>query len=260
MIRPSVKSGSGKSGAAGGFEGGREESGLDVLGVTVGIEAEFGEVNGAVTGEVVKAREVACERFAVFEVNVEGGEVCRGWLEVFGGGEISVADGDVGCHFLAGADEAIEGLADFPRSHPAGHVGRDFVSNENRAQTGVIFVAFEPSGEIASGLVEEAGILRDEVTTVSPGVSGDDDKVVLSGAVQEMAIREGINADGIESGGTDLREVFFRRVAGGLRKGSISDGTKKVRSSIEMEVLSVDRESHKRRLEEESVGLQFGVG
>ena len=76
MIRPSVKSGSGESGGAGGFEGGREESGLDVLGVTVGIEAEFGEVNGSVTGEVVKAREVACERFAVFEVNVEGGEVC----------------------------------------------------------------------------------------------------------------------------------------------------------------------------------------
>ena len=124
----------------------------------------------------------------------------------------------------------------------------------------MIFVAFEPSGEIASGLVEEAGILRDEVTTVSPGVSGDDDQVVLSGVIKEMAIREGINADGIESGGTDLREVFFRRVAGGLRKGYISDGTKKVRSSIEMEVLSVDRESHKRRLEEESVGLQFGVG
>ena len=69
----------------------------------------------------------------------------------------------------------------------------------------MIFVAFEPSGEIASGLVEEAGILCDEVTTVSPGVSGDDDQVVLSGVIKEMAIREGINADGIESGGTDLR-------------------------------------------------------
>ena len=62
---------------------------MDVLGVTVGVEAKFGEVNGSVAGEVVKAREVACERFAVFEVNVEGGEVCRGWLEVFGGGESS---------------------------------------------------------------------------------------------------------------------------------------------------------------------------
>lgn len=124
----------------------------------------------------------------------------------------------------------------------------------------MIFVAFEPSGEIASGLVEEAGILRDEVTTVSPSVSGDDDQVVLSGVIKEIAIREGVNTDGIESCGTDLREVFFRRVAGGLRKGPISDGTQKVRSSIEMEVLSVDRESHKRRLEEESVRLQFGVG
>ena len=109
-------------------------------------------------------------------------------------------------------------------------------------------------------MVEEAGILRDDVTTVSPGVSRVDDHVVLSGVIKEMARREGINADGIESGGKDLREVFFRRVVGGLRKGSISDGTKKVRSSIEMEVLSVDRESDKRRLEEESVGLQFGVG
>ena len=124
----------------------------------------------------------------------------------------------------------------------------------------MIFVAFEPSGEIASGLVEEAGILRNEVTTVSPSVSGDDDQVVLSGVIKEIAIREGVNTDGIESCGTDLREVFFRRVAGGLRKGPISDGTQKVRSSIEMEVLSVDRESHKRRLEEESVRLQFGVG
>ena len=124
----------------------------------------------------------------------------------------------------------------------------------------MIFVAFEPSGEIASGLVEEAGIFADEVAAVAPGVSGDDDQVVLSGVVEQVAVWEGVNADGIESGGTDRREVFFRRVAGGLRKGSISDGTKKVRSSIEMEVLSVDRESHKRRLEEESVGLQFGVG
>ena len=89
----------------------------------------------------------------------------------------------------------------------------------------MIFVAFEPSGEIASGLVEEAGILRDEVTTVSPSVSGDDDQVVLSGVIKEIAIREGVNTDGIESCGTDLREVFFRRVAGGLRKGSVSDGT-----------------------------------
>ena len=124
----------------------------------------------------------------------------------------------------------------------------------------MIFVTFEPSGEIASGLVEEAGILRDEVTTVSPSVSGDDDQLVLSGVIKEIAIREGVNTDGIESCGTDLREVFFRRVAGGLRKGPIGDGTQKVRSSIEMEVLSVDRESHKRRLEEESVRLQFGVG
>ena len=49
-------------------------------------------------------------------------------------------------------------------------------------------------------------------------------------------------------------------MAGGLRKGSISDGTKKVRSSIEMEVLSVHGKSHRKRLEEESVRLQFGVG
>jgi hypothetical protein len=33
-----------------------------------------------------------------------------------------------------------------------------------------------------------------------------------------------------------------------------------VRASIEMEVLSVHRESHRERLEEESVRLQFGVG
>ena len=102
---------------------------MDVLGVTVGVEAKFGEVNGTVAGEVVKAREVACERFAVFEVNVEGGEVCRGWFKVFGGGKVSVADGDARRNFLTGADEAIEGSVDFPRSHPAGHVGRNFVSD-----------------------------------------------------------------------------------------------------------------------------------
>lgn len=121
-------------------------------------------------------------------------------------------------------------------------------------------VEFEPRDEIASCLIEERGIFADEVAAVAPGVGGDNDEVVLGGVVEQVAIREGVNADGIESGGTDLREVFFRRVAGGLRKGAISDSTQKVRSSIEMEVLSVDRESHKRRLEEESVRLQFGVG
>lgn len=77
----------------------------------------------------------------------------------------------------------------------------------------MIFVVFEPSGEIASGFVEEAGIFRDEVTTVSPGVGGDDDQVVLSGVIEEPAIREGVYSDGIESGGADFWEVFFRRVA-----------------------------------------------
>ena len=133
VVRPSVKGGSGEPGGAGGFERGREESGLDVFGITVRIKAKFCEVNGAVAGEVVKAREVAFERFAVFEVNVEGSEVCRGWLEVFSGRKVGVADRDPGRHFLAGADEAIEGPVDFPRSHPAGHVRRDFVSNENCA-------------------------------------------------------------------------------------------------------------------------------
>ena len=77
----------------------------------------------------------------------------------------------------------------------------------------MIFVTFEPGGEVPSGLVEEAGILRDEVATVSPGVGGDDDQVVLSGVIEEPAIREGVYSDGIESGGADFWEVFFRRVA-----------------------------------------------
>ena len=81
-----------------------------------------------------------------------------------------------------------------------------------------------------------------------------------SGVVEQVAVWKGVNTDRIEPSTSDFWEVFFRRVAGGLRKGAISDSTQKVRSSIEMEVLSVDRESHKRRLEEESVRLQFGVG
>lgn len=124
----------------------------------------------------------------------------------------------------------------------------------------MIFVAFEPSGEIASGLVEEAGILRDEVATAAPGVGGDDDQVVLSGVIKEMTIWKGVNTDRIESGGADCREVFFRQVAGGVGKRAISDSTQKVWSSIEMEVLSVHGKSHRKRLEEESVRLQFGVG
>jgi hypothetical protein len=125
----------------------------------------------------------------------------------------------------------------------------------------VFFVEFEPRDEIASCLIEERGIFADEVAAVAPGVSGDDDQVVLSGVIKEMADPGGRKLR-TESNpaDSDLREVFFRRVAGGLRKGAISDSTQKVRSSIEMEVLSVDRESHKRRLEEESVRLQFGVG
>lgn len=121
-------------------------------------------------------------------------------------------------------------------------------------------VEFEPRDEIASCLIEERGIFADEVAAVAPGVGGDNDEVVLGGVVEQVAVWKGVNTDRIEPSTSDFWEVFFRRVAGGLRKGAISDSTQKVRSSIEMEVLSVDRESHKRRLEEESVRLQFGVG
>ncbi len=71
---------------------------------------------------MVKAGEVALEGFLVFEVDVEGGEVGGGWLEVFGGGEVGVGDGEAGGGFLGGADEGVEGAVDFPRGHPAGHV------------------------------------------------------------------------------------------------------------------------------------------
>lgn len=140
VIGPGVEGGSGEAGLAGEAEGLREEGGLQVLGIAGGIETELGEENGPVAGEVVEAGEVVGEGFAFLEVDIEGGEVGRGWLEVFGGGKVGVADREAGGGFLAGADERIEGTVDFPGSHPAGHVGGDFIADEDGSEAGVVFV------------------------------------------------------------------------------------------------------------------------
>ena len=75
------------------LKSGGKKGGLGVFWVPLGVHAEFGEEDGAVPGEMVEARQVALEGFSVFEVDIERGEIGRGWLEVFGGGEIGVGDG-----------------------------------------------------------------------------------------------------------------------------------------------------------------------
>jgi len=175
MIRPGVEGRSGKAGGAGKFEGAGKKGRLGLFGVAVGIETKFGEINGTVAGEMVEAGEISGECFRVFEVDVEGGEVGGGRFEVFGGGEVGVSDRQAGRDFLGRADELVEGAIDFPRGHPAGHLGGDLVAHQEGPEGGVAVVGFEPANEIGPGLLKKGGVFVEKIATLAPGVGGDDE-------------------------------------------------------------------------------------
>lgn len=142
------------------------------------------------------------------------------------------------------SNETIESTVDLPGGHPAGHVGGDFIADEDGSEAGVVAVGGKPVDEIAAGVFEERGVFADEVAAVSPGVGGDDEEVIFSGGVEEGLVRKAIDADGIEAGGADFWEIGSRGMWGIRREGSVGEGAQEVRSSIEMEVLSVHGEPH----------------
>jgi hypothetical protein len=145
---------------------------------------------------------------------------------------------------LGVADEAIEGTIDLPGGHPAGHLGGDFIADEDGSEAGVGVVLAEPGDEVAAGLFEEGGVFPDEVAAVAPGVGGDDDEVIFGGGVEESFVGEVVDADGVEAGGADFWEVERGGMWGVGWEGAVGDGAQEVRSSIEMEVLSLHGESH----------------
>lgn len=262
VVGPGIEGGTREPCVTTEMEGFWKEFGLGFFGVAGSIETEFGEKDRAVAGEMVKAGQVAFEGFVVFEIDIEGGKIGGGRLEIFGGGEVGVSDREPWGGVLGITNEAIECPVDLPGGHPTGHVGGDFISDKNSTETRVVAVLSEPVDEILSGVFEERGVFTNEVAAVSPGVGRDDDEIVFGRGIEEGFVRQGVDADGIESGPADLWEINFGRMAAPRGEGAVGDGAQEVRTSIEMEVLSVHGEPHGWSLPEgrEGSSMEFGNG
>ncbi len=116
----------------------REGFGLFLLTVAHRIESELGDKNRTVAGEVLEPGQVALQRLAVFEEDVEGREVGIAGLEVLGARVVGVGNEEVGVSFRpTGLDEIFQGFADLHRAHPAHQVGGNLVGNEEGAESGV---------------------------------------------------------------------------------------------------------------------------
>jgi len=247
VVLPAV--GPGKEGGAGDarFEAfgelGGEEVGLFLLGVAFGIEAELGDEDGAVAGDVLEALEVAVEGDGVFEVDVEGGEVGVAGFEVFGAGVVGVGVEEVGGDGAAGADEVFDGLADAARAHPADQFGGDLVGDEDGPEGGVVLVGFEELGvgELGPG---EVGSIAEEVAGPGPGDGGEDAESVIGGGVEEVAVGGFVNADGVEAGGGDAGELGLgiegvvrveRSVGDGLQEDTLCSAAEKPAVETELQ-------------------------
>ena len=75
-------------------------------------------------------------------------------------------------------------------------------------------------------------------------MGGDDDEVVPRGGVEELLIREEIDANGVEARVSNEGEILFGTVVAFGREGPVGDGAQKVRLPIEMEVFAVNLEAH----------------
>ena len=126
--------------------------------MALGIEAELGDQDGSVAGEVLEALEVAVEGDGVLEVDIAGREVGVAGFEVFGAGVVGVCVEEVRGGAATAGDEMFEGSTNFAGAHPADEFGGDFVGDEDGGQSGVVLVCFKELGVGELGAAEDGGV------------------------------------------------------------------------------------------------------
>src|SRR6185437_12285718 len=115
FVGPGEDEGAGHPHGEGGADLPGEDGALPLLALAHRIDAELGENERAIDGEVVQPRDVAAKGVLVMQIDVEAEEIGEVDRQILGGWEVGIADERAGNLFLDGGDEFLEEGA-----HPVG--------------------------------------------------------------------------------------------------------------------------------------------
>ncbi len=241
FIGPGEDAGTGDAHLESGAELPGQDAHLLVIAFAHRIDAELGQHQRPVDGEVVQPRHVFAEGMLVMEIDVEAEEVGEIDRQIFGRREIRVGDEPLGIDVLDEADELLEEGADVVRPVPAHHVGRDLVADQesedrrmaiHRAH-GLDHGALDVALDL--GAVEEGDVLR-------PRHADQHLEAMIVGEVEQPDRRRREDADRVDAGLGHHAEIALGNLALGELAAMRADGKGPVGHAFDEELLFADEE------------------
>ena len=110
---------------------------LALLAVAAAVEADLGDDERKVVGDVLKPRQVGVEGLRSLEVDVEARQVEERQVQVLGRGEVDVGDQSLRILLLGGAVEALDEALDPAATVPADDRRGDLVADDVAEDSGV---------------------------------------------------------------------------------------------------------------------------
>ena len=242
VVGPGEDEGAGHARLEAGADHPGEQLGLPVGALAQRVDAELGQHERLVLGDVLEPREVAAEVDLAVEVDVEGDEVDEvGHVEVLGGRKVGVAHQRGGRALLHLVAQRAQEVAHAIGSVPAHDVGRHLVADEEAEERGMVAAGLARGAHGAADLRHQ-GLVVEEADVLRPRDGDQHAQPVLGGAVEEPARRHGEGAEAVHAELRHEPEVGLQRRLVGKGKAVPGDPERPVGDAAQVELVVAHEE------------------
>ena len=230
LVGPGEDKGARHPGLEGGVDLPGQDAALLLLALAERIDAEFGQHQRLVDGDIVQPGDVPAEGGLIVQIDVEADEIGEIDGQVFGGRVVGVADERVGVLGLDAGDEALEKAAHRARRHASEpYRAGSHCRSDRRRPPGDGGSARTPAITASRICCWVAGLSRN-ATCCDHGSPTSSFKPGLLGRVEQPQRRDGKDPDGVDAGfghqreiGIDHRAFGKLRAMAALRERAVGD-------------------------------------
>ena len=208
-----------------------EDARLDIDAVASAVEADLGDQQRAVAGDVVEPGEIRLHRLVRFEVDVEADQIEKRQLEVFGRRVVDVGDERVPVDLLHGRAKLLDEALDLPTAVPPDDRGGDLVP-DGVAEDGGMTRAGRDLLLDALDDLRRGSPFVEECNVVFPGEADHDAESVLMREIEQPRRRCRVEAHGVRAGAChgcevagDDRLLRIGRAVGPVAERAVGDPT-----------------------------------
>ena len=241
LVRPREDEAAGGAGAEHRLDLPAENRSLVLDPVPVAVVPALGDDDREVADDVVQTREVVLQALLRLEVDVEGGKVEEGQLEVLRRGVVHVGDERVGVFGLDRLVEVVQEALDAAIAVPARNLGRDLVA-DRVAEHGR--VAGGGVGRLLDAADDRLAVRAalEEGDVVLPRDADHHAEVVLGGEIEQPGRRHGVGPDRVDPVRGHGREVALDRLSGRELVAGLVARERPVRDAPDVELLVAEPE------------------